>query len=98
MKKVVRGSRGTTQDLINALNNRIDDIQDGTVASTQVTATTEEFEDRIADSIIDRLGDEIVDVDTDKLIDILFDLNPDMSTVYEINNQTWNNLVDCCTD
>ena len=98
MKKVVKGSRGTAQDLINALNNRIDDIQDGTVASTEVTATTEEFEDRIADSIIDRLGDEIVDVDTDKLLDVLYDINADMKNVYDIPRSQWESVVDKCRE
>ena len=98
MKKVVRGSRGTAQDFINALNNRIDDIQNGTVASTQVAATTEEFEDRIADSIIDRLGDEIVDVDTDKLLDVLYDIDPDMKNVYDIPRSQWESAVDKCRE
>lgn len=98
MKKVVRGSRGTAQDLINALNNRIDDIQDGTVASTQVTGTTEEFEDRIVDSVIDRLGDEIVDVNTDKLLDVLYDIDPDMKNVYDISRSQWESVVDKCRE
>lgn len=96
MKKLVRAAIGSTQDFINALEQRIDVLEDGVITSTQVNASTEDFDNRIADSMIERLGDDIVDVDTDKLIDVLFDLNPDMSSVYEVNENTWHNLVDSC--
>lgn len=98
MKKLVRAAIGSTQDFINALEQRIDVLEDGVVTSTQVNASTEDFDNRIVDSMIERLGDDIVHVDTDKLIDVLFDLNPDMSTVYEVNNRTWSSLVDSCTE
>lgn len=98
MKKLVRAAIGSTQDFINALEQRIDVLEDGVVTSTQVNASTEDFDARIVDSMIERLGDSIVDVDTDKLIDVLFDLNPDMTSVYEVNEDTWNNLIGTCME
>ena len=74
MKKVVRGSRGTAQDLINALNNRIDDIKDGTVASTEVTAMKSAFNrDAIRSQVEDYLGEYIKDYDVDGIVDEISD-------------------------
>lgn len=74
MKKVVRGSRGTTQDLINALNNRIDDIQDGTVASTEVTAMKSAYNrDSIRSQVKDYLGEYVKDYDVDGIVDEISD-------------------------
>lgn len=74
MKRVVRGSRGTAQDLINALNSRIDDIQDGTVASTEVTAMKSAFNrDAIRSQVEDYLGEYVKDYDVDGIVDDISD-------------------------
>ena len=74
MKKVVRGSRGTAQDLINALNNRIDDIQDGTVASTEVTAMKSAYSrDSIRSQVKDYLGEYAKNFDVDGIVDEISD-------------------------
>ena len=74
MKRVVKGSRGTTQDLINALNNRIDDIQDGTVASTEVTAMKSTYNrDAVRSQVEDYLGEYVKDYDVDGIVDEISD-------------------------
>ena len=74
MKRVVKGSRGTAQDLINALNNKIDDIKDGTVASTKVTAMKSTFNrDSVRSQVEDYLGEYVKDYDVDGIVDEISD-------------------------
>ena len=74
MKRAVKSSRGTTQDLINALNSRIDDIQDGTVASTEVTAMKSAYNrDSVRSQVEDYLGEYVKDYDVDGIVDEISD-------------------------
>lgn len=98
MKKFVKAGRGTSSDLLNALEQKIDMLEENVVTSTQVTGSTEEFEERIVDSMIDRLGDDIADVDTDNMLSTLYSINPDMSDVYEIPYDLWKHVLDQCKE
>lgn len=98
MKKFVKAGQGTSADLLNALEQKIDMLEDNVVTSTQVKGSTDEFENRVVDSMIDRLADNIVDVDTDKMLEVLYSINPDMNDVYEIPYSQWKNVVDQCKE
>ena len=98
MKKFVKAGQGTSVDLLNALEQKIDMLEDNVVTSTQVKGSTDEFENRVVDSMIDRLADDIVDVDTDKMLEVLYSINPDMNDVYEIPYSQWKNVVDQCKE
>lgn len=98
MKKVVRGSRGTAQDLINALNNRIDDIQDGTVASTEVTAMKSTYNrDSIRSQVEDYLGEYAKDFDVDGIVDEISDFETEdgsyVSDIDQIDTDEFQDVV-----
>lgn len=98
MKKVVRGSRGTAQDLINALNNRIDDIQDGTVASTEVTAMKSAYNrDSIRSQVEDYLGEYVKDFDVDGIVDEISDFETEdgsyVSNIDQIDSDEFQDVV-----
>lgn len=48
MKRYIKSATGSTFDLINALQNRIDDIEDGVVTSTQVEGIEEDADYKYA--------------------------------------------------
>ena len=98
MKKVIRGSRGTAQDLINALNNRIDDIQDGTVASTEVTAMKSTYNrDSIRSQVEDYLGEYAKDFDVDGIVDEISDFETEdgsyVSNIDQIDTDEFQDVV-----
>ena len=98
MKKVVRGSRGTAQDLINALNNRIDDIQDGTVASTEVTAMKSAYNrDSVRSQVEDYLGEYVKDYDVDGIVDEISDFETEdgsyVSNINQIDSDKFQDVV-----
>lgn len=98
MKKAVRGSRGTAQDLINALNNRIDDIQDGTVASTEVTAMKSTYNrDSIRSQVEDYLGEYVKDYDVNGIVDEISDFETEdgsyVSDIDQIDSDEFQDVV-----
>ena len=98
MKTVVRGSRGTAQDLINALNNRIDDIQDGTVASTEATAMKSVYNrDSIRSQVEDYLGKYVKDYDVDGIVDEISDFETEdgsyVSDIDQIDSDEFQDVV-----
>lgn len=98
MKTVVRGSRGTAQDLINALNNRIDDIQDGTVASTEVTAMKSTYNrDSIRSQVEDYLGEYVKDYDVNGIVDEISDFETEdgsyVSDIDQIDSDEFQDVV-----
>lgn len=98
MKRVVKGSRGTTQDLINALNNRIDDIQDGTVASTEVTAMKSAYNrDSIRSQVEDYLGEYVKDYDVDGIVDEISDFETEdgsyVSNIDQLDSDEFQDVV-----
>lgn len=98
MKRVVKGSRGTAQDLINALNNRIDDIKDGTVASTEVTAMKSAYNrDFVRSQVEDYLGEYVKDYDVDGIVDEISDFETEdgsyVSSIDQIDSDEFQDVV-----
>ena len=98
MKTAVRGSRGTAQDFINALNNRIDDIQDGAVASTEVTAMKSTYNrDSIRSQVEDYLGEYVKDFDVDGIVDEISDFETEdgsyVSDIDQIDTDEFQDVV-----
>lgn len=98
MKRVVKGSRGTARDLINALNDRIDDIQDGTVASTEVTAMKSTYNrDSIRSQVEDYLGEYAKDFDVDGIVDEISDFETEdgsyVSDIDQIDTDEFQDVV-----
>lgn len=81
MKRYIKSATGSTFDLINALQNRIDDIEDGVVTSTQVKGSEDDADYRYA--IEDTRGLPQAGVDVQKFeewyeLEEYLDENPDV--------------------
>lgn len=81
MKRYIKLATGSTFDLINALQNRIDDIEDGVVTSTQVKGRDDDADYKYA--IEDTRGLPQAGVDVQKFeewweLEEFLDENPDV--------------------